>query len=232
MTMEATDDLRCERKFLISELSAKEIEEVILLHPALFSTIYYERYINNIYFDNLEFLSFYENQSGTTPRKKIRIRWYGDLSENIKKPVLEIKRKFGNVGKKDFYSLPDLCFRDFLSKSETLDVIKNAASFEDSKKELVLLAPTLINRYNRKYFLSADGHYRITLDSNINFFSVSSIGSLISENEFCEPYNVLELKYNHTKDAEASRVTNHFPFRLTKSSKYVLGILKLSSSGW
>ena len=230
--MEAINDLRCERKFLVSELLAKEIEEVILLHPALFSTIYYERFINNIYFDNLEFLSFHENQSGTTPRKKIRIRWYGDLSENIKEPVLEIKRKFGIVGRKDFYSLPDLCFRNFLSKLETLDMIKNAASFEDFKKELVLLAPTLINRYKRKYFLSADGHYRITLDSNISFFSVSSISSLISENEFCEPYNVLELKYNHTKDAEASRVTNHFPFRLTKSSKYVLGILKLSSSGW
>ena len=122
--MEAINDLRCERKFLVSELLAKEIEEVILLHPALFSTIYYERFINNIYFDNLEFLSFHENQSGTTPRKKIRIRWYGDLSENIKEPVLEIKRKFGIVGRKDFYSLPDLCFRNFLSKLETLDMIK------------------------------------------------------------------------------------------------------------
>ena len=57
--MEAANHLRCERKFLISDLSTQEIEEVILLHPALFSPIYHNRFVNNIYFDNLNFLSYY-----------------------------------------------------------------------------------------------------------------------------------------------------------------------------
>ena len=52
---------------------------------------------------------------------------------------------------------------------------------------------------------------------------------MLSVNEF-EPYSILELKYGHAKDDEASEITKHFPFRLTKSSKYVLGISKLCSS--
>ena len=123
---------------------------------------------------------------------------------------------------------------NIFSESEVLNLINNAtfansASFESLKKELVLLAPTLINRYNRKYFLSADGNYRLTLDSNISFFPAPPTLSVLSGNELFEPYNVLELKYNHAKDVEASGITKHLPFRLTKSSKYVLGVLKLYS---
>ena len=227
--MEVASHLRCERKFLVPELSTKEIEEVILLHPALFSLIYSERFINNIYFDNLEFQSFYETRNGTTPRKKVRIRWYGDLTGQIKEPILEVKRKSGIVGKKDFHSLPTFSFESFFSQSEILDPIRNVTSHKSFKKELALLEPTLINRYNRKYFLSADGHYRITLDSALSFFPARPFLPMFSVNEF-EPYSILELKYGHAKDDEASEITKHFPFRLTKSSKYVLGISKLCSS--
>ena len=227
--MEVASHLRCERKFLVPELSTKEIEEIILLHPALFSLIYSERFINNIYFDNLEFQSFYETRNGTTPRKKVRIRWYGDLTGHIKEPILEIKRKSGIVGKKDFHSLPTFSFESFFSQSEILDPISNVASCKSFKKELALLEPTLINRYNRKDFLSADGHYRITLDSALSFFTARPFLPMLSVNEF-EPYSILELKYGHAKDDEASEITKHFPFRLTKSSKYVLGISKLCSS--
>lgn len=225
-------NLRCERKFLISELSAHEIEEVILLHPALFSPIHHERFINNIYFDNLEFLSFYETQNGITPRKKIRIRWYGDLRGQINEPVLEIKRKSGIVGKKYFHALPGFSFEKFFSDPKTLEQIMSAISIEGFKKELTLSAPALINRYHRKYFLSADGHYRLTIDSNISFFPSESISPFF-ENEVFEPYSVLELKYSHAKDDEANEITKHFPFRLTKSSKYVLGVFKVYPSiGW
>lgn len=215
--MEAANHLRCERKFLISDLSTQEIEEVILLHPALFSPIYHNRFVNNIYFDNLNFLSYYENIDGVTPRKKVRVRWYGDLAGQIRKPVLEIKKKSGIVGKKEIHSLPAFSFESLFSGLKTLD------------KALVLLEPTLINRYSRKYFLSADKHYRITLDSNINFFPTRPSSPMFFANELPESYCVLELKYVHSMDSEASRITNHFPFRLTKSSKYVSGILKLHS---
>jgi hypothetical protein len=36
--------------------------------------------------------------------------------------------------------------------------------------------------------------------------------------------SILELKYDHEQDEEAGFITNHLPFRMTKSSKYVMGI--------
>lgn len=221
------DNLRCERKFLISDLSIQDIEEIILLHPAVFNPVYYERFVNNIYFDNVEFRSYHENISGITPRKKVRVRWYGDLMGQIKEPVLEIKRKSGIVGNKKLYSLPGFSLEDFFSGSETWGSTDKSIFGESLQKELALLEPALINRYKRKYFLSADGCYRITLDSNLNFFPVRPFLPKLFANESFEPYCVLELKYDHAKDDEASQITNHFPFRLTKSSKYVSGVHKL-----
>lgn len=227
--MKIPDHLRCERKFLISDLSAPEIEEIILLHRALFSPIYHERFINNIYFDDLEFLSFHENQSGITHRKKVRVRWYGNLTGQIEKPILEVKRKSGIVGTKDCHSFPGFAFENFLSQPHFFDPTNKAITNNDFKRELAFLEPTLINRYHRKYFLSADGNFRITLDSNINFFPVQPFLPMFFENTPFEPYCVLELKYSHSKDDKASEITKHFPFRLTKSSKYVSGISKLYS---
>ena len=227
--MEATNYLRCERKFLIDDLSAQDIEEIILLHPALFSPIYCERFVNNIYFDNLELLSYYETDNGTTPRKKVRVRWYGDLAGQISKPVLEIKKKSGIVGKKECHSLPGFFLDKFFPRGGVWGAAGNTTSDEGFKNELALLEPTLVNRYTRKYFLSADGYYRITLDSNIIFFRTGPLLPMLSANALVEPYRVVELKYDHTKDGEAFGITNHLPFRLTKSSKYVLGISRLKS---
>ena len=225
--MVIADNLRCERKFLVPDLSPQEIEEIILLHPAIFNPIYHERFVNNIYFDNLEFLSYHENLSGITPRKKVRIRWYGDLMGTTIEPVLEIKKKSGIVGKKVLHSLPSFSLDSFFLESKVWGSTSAAIDGENFSKELALLEPTLINRYKRKYFLSADGCYRITLDSNISFFPVQPFLPKLFANELFEPYCVLELKYDHAKDDEASQITNHFPFRLTKSSKYVSGVYKL-----
>jgi SPX domain protein involved in polyphosphate accumulation len=90
--MENNNGLRCERKFLVDDLSVDEIEDVILHHPAMFKPIFSERFVNNIYFDSLEFMSYYQAIEGLAQRKKIRIRWYGDLSGFIKSPILETKK--------------------------------------------------------------------------------------------------------------------------------------------
>ena len=38
---------------------------------------------------------------------------------------------------------------------------------------------------------------------------------------------ILELKYNIDADDDVNRITEHFPFRLTKSSKYISGLEKI-----
>ena len=46
---------RYERKFFISQLTKFEVESMIRIHPAVFSEIYHKRFVNNIYFDTVNF---------------------------------------------------------------------------------------------------------------------------------------------------------------------------------
>ena len=225
--MENNHGLRCERKFLVGDLSVDELENIILHHPAIFRPVFSERFVNNIYFDSLEFISYHQSIEGLDQRKKVRVRWYGDLSGPIKNPVLETKKKWGNVGKKETRPLSSFEFEDFFSEAETFDLNKKVPLNENLKKDLYFLEAKLINRYNRKYFLSANGCYRITLDFNIHFYPVRPFPSAFFKNTTCEPYSVLELKYKHINDNEAQKITSHLPFRLAKSSKYVSGVYKL-----
>ena len=65
---------RYERKFLISGVSKKEIESIVKLHPAIFSEIFEERFVRNIYFDTFDLNNCNENINGNAKRIKIRIR--------------------------------------------------------------------------------------------------------------------------------------------------------------
>ena len=98
---------------------------------------------------------------------------------------------------------------------------------EICQRELILMEPTLINRYTRKYFLSANGQFRMTLDNGIQYFRPDLPYPSFLEYGFNDPSLILELKYNEELDNEAEAITNKFPFRMTKSSKYVTGLIKL-----
>ena len=94
------ESFRYERKFLISQLSRHEIESIIRLHPAAFSEIYHQRFVNNIYFDTVGLSAYKDNLTGISDRLKVRIRWYGDLFCLIEEPFLELKIKRGFLGGK------------------------------------------------------------------------------------------------------------------------------------
>ena len=84
---ENTEKYRYERKFFISKLTKYEVESLIKLHPAMFSEIYFPRFVNNLYFDSFNMKSYFDSVDGSPNRRKIRIRWYGDLFGDIEKPV-------------------------------------------------------------------------------------------------------------------------------------------------
>ena len=83
-------DYRYERKFFITSLSRFEVESIVKLHPAIFSEIFHERFVNNIYLDSSDLINFYENIEGQSNRIKIRIRWYGELFGYIKTIPMKI----------------------------------------------------------------------------------------------------------------------------------------------
>jgi len=222
-------DYRFERKFFITELTKQEIEAMIKLHPFVFSEIFYERFINNIYLDSFNLKNYFDNEAGAGQRCKARIRWYGDFFGFIQNPVLEIKMKNNNVGAKACYPLTSFVVDENFSVNTFKKLFKESEIPKWLEVELSPMEPSLFNRYQRKYFQSQDKNFRFTIDSQIQCFQPSRISNTFLKN--WTDYNniVLELKYKKDKDDLAEKVTNFLPARMTKSSKYVTGIDTLNA---
>ncbi|MDZ7291270.1 MAG: VTC domain-containing protein [candidate division KSB1 bacterium] len=218
---------RYERKFLVSELTKHEIESIVRLHPAMFIEAYPPRFVNNVYFDSSALANYFENADGIMNRTKVRIRWYGDLLGFIEKPVLEFKIKKGLLGRKVSFPLPALSV-DLNFQRETITEVLNKAEIPDAiKLDLLSWEPALLNRYRRKYFQSADHDYRITIDSDMEFYMINARNNTFLHKSADVVRTIVELKYDPDKDGGAEAITNFFPFRLSKNSKYADGIERL-----
>jgi len=217
------DSSRYERKFLVTDMYFPQIEQQVRLLPAAFHEIFYPRYINNIYLDSNELDFFYDNVSGKGSRKKARIRWYGDQSGKIEKPMLEFKVREGMLGDKISFPLKPFTFNRQFNYQNLLDVFKQSELPLWAEEVLLQLKPALLNRYKRKYFVSFDQKFRLTLDYELGYFPIGT-----NNNSFTGGFRstdiIVELKYDRQFDDVAPAVTNQIPFRLTKSSKYVNGI--------
>ncbi|MBS3144218.1 VTC domain-containing protein [Candidatus Woesearchaeota archaeon] len=216
---------RYELKFLLQYITYEEVCSIIRENPALFSEIYQARQVNNIYLDSPSLKNYEDNLIGYSQRLKVRIRWYGSFFGTIHKPVLELKIRTGQQMTKISYPLkpfqitPEFSFA--LLKKEVFPHSKLPAFIIELLHSLV---PVLFNSYRRRYFLSADKHYRLTLDTDLSYSKAKKHGSHFLTFIKDPDSLVLELKYAPEYHAFADLITQHFPFRLTKNSKYVSGV--------
>ena len=222
-----SETYRYERKFFISDLTRQEILTRIKLHPAMFSEIYHERFVNNIYFDSVTLENYYDSVDGVQRRRKCRIRWYGALFGAIEKPVLELKIKEGFVGRKESFPLAALSLDESFHFDTIAALFRNSGLPVKLKMELSAMQPTLVNRYCRCYFQSADRQYRITVDSDMEYYRIKDHGNAFLHKSIDRENVILELKYGKDNDRYAESIAGCFPFRVTKSSKYTMGIQSL-----
>ena len=222
-------NFRYERKLFISELSKHEVQNMVLLHPAIFTEIFHKRYINNIYFDSPGYRFVFDNVDGVVDRVKFRIRWYGNLLGYIKKPILEIKIKKEFLGNKIMIPLKPFELNEHTDISSIFNPIDDR--HVSLINELRYLTPTLLNRYARRYFQSSDRKFRITIDTEQWFYAIFKTHNYFL-NYHCDDVSVImELKYEKEFDNDAKNIISNFPLRITKSSKYVRGINKLHQLG-
>ena len=219
---------RFERKFKISQLNPREIELHVKLHPAMFKEIYYQRTVNSIYLDSIDKQSYTDNIVGLAKRIKTRVRYYGDLCGTIEKPVLELKKKSGFVNTKESFPISSFILHENDSHQVIWKKLIASVKSEVARIKLFSLEVVLLVRYSRKYFLSGCGKYRITIDTDLEFFNFNGTHNVFDQNSPKVNNTILELKYSHEHDENADKIVNHFPFRITRSSKYVSGIEKFS----
>lgn len=224
MTDAAETRGRYERKVLLSGMSAKEIELLLKSHPLLFTEIHHQRYINNIYFDTVERSMYVDAGEGASSRRKIRVRWYGELLGEVERPVLEFKNKLGLVGWKDSFPVASFRIAEDLGHESLKGFMKIREGAVAVEHELSTLTPVLANRYSRRYFQSFGGHIRATIDTELTYYRLPSQdgGAWVRYDDRSQ--TVLEFKYDAADDDTVRQLLSDSPFRLTKSSKYVQGI--------
>lgn len=222
-------DARFERKFIVSGLSRYEIEALVKLHPAMFHEAYPRRFVNNLYLDSQAAKNYFATVNGLSERIKIRIRWYGVLLGLVEKPVLELKTKSGSVGRKTSYPLPPFMLdRTFLPASLT-SVFLTSNLPDTLKESLMSQRIWLLNRYQRQYYQTVDRRYRLTIDWQMEFYKARNAGNAFYARAVDSTSTIVELKYRCQDQEGAEAISNYFPFRMTKSSKYIHGLDRLFS---
>lgn len=221
---------RKERKFVATGVSITAVEFFMKSHPAMFFQPFPPRFISNLYFDSKEFGNYGDNVVGSMSRHKFRIRWYGEQQFGyLKKPVLEIKIKKGLAGTKRHYKLVPFTFEPGFTMKLMDEVFDQSDLPKEIREMLRYQSPTLLNQYHRKYLLSADRKFRVTLDHKLKYTNINRYQNSFMHRVANDRDVIIELKYDTEHDEEANRISDSFPFRLNKNSKYVNGIDELDA---
>jgi hypothetical protein len=216
---------RYERKFTVPDkFTLKAVEQIIKRNKTLFREVFHIRQVNNIYFDTIGYNDYFDNVLGVSDRKKIRIRWYGDTFGEIKKPVLEIKIKKGLVGDKWSYKLKSFVLDNDFNNDKIQNIFKDSNLPLPILESAKMVTPTLLNSYSRKYFLSADNKFRVTLDFKLLYHKIGKRFNNFNFAPVSDENKIIELKYGLLDDTAANAISTQFPFRLNKNSKYVNGV--------
>jgi hypothetical protein len=212
-------EYRFERKFRVSGLSIDEVVGVVEDNPAFFHSVHQPRIVNNIYFDTVDLLCREMNIEGVASRQKFRVRWYGDAI-NPKSPILELKVKRGLAGWKHTFPVESFTIGN---REEILSGLMRLKLPVGLVSDLQFMEPTLFNSYRRKYFMTAEGNIRLTIDDLQQTKRI--LARNFQLNNLTKHYDIIvELKYSEEYDKQAAEIANHFPFRMTKNSKYVVGM--------
>lgn len=237
--------LRYERKYLIPSHCPEYLETLVMMHPFFFKQIYHPRIINNIYFDNHTLDSYFANLDGLGDRHKYRVRWYSPvvkegnikttLTTNTSSPHFEIKHRAGDSIRKFLFSsgtayqaihqlLPVEIRNLFALESSINENDLSGQSHGVSLSHVKTLKPIIFNSYERKYFLSHNKKVRVTIDSQVKFLEIRN-GTINWTRVWLLPATILEIKGELADDSLIAECAKYLPLPLTKSSKYVLGVM-------
>lgn len=196
---------RLEEKIFVKNLNVFEFKKWLIRKGA--KTLYPERQINSLYFEN-NLKMYNDSIEGVVPRKKIRIRTYN--TKNFLKGI-----NFTKEVKISYYNYRDKKVDKYLQNFQNLNI-------KISDNAYGVCRPFLNVVYMRNYFELMKT--RITLDKDINYYSIrngkiSDFG--ISDKEF-----IIEVKSSNIDEIDFLKEL--LPIQRTRFSKYCRGIKLLN----
>lgn len=222
---------RHEYKYLVDQVQLEllRIRAVGLLRmdPHADDTGHY--LIRSLYFDDWWDSCYYENEAGTDPRAKYRIRIYNGNSDNI---VLEKKSKVNGMTNKVSAKLTkDICVMMMNGNYPSDDEIDAETSGNTTLKTLILemknrsMIPKVIVQYCRMPLISELGNVRVTFDKNIS--TSNEIQNFLDKEINVRPImelgqSVLEVKWDEYLPDYIKQCLQLNSLRRTSYSKFYL----------
>lgn len=219
---------RYERKFQALDVSIAQIELIVKLHAAHFRQVYPPRMVNNVYFDTPALSDYARHVNGSSDRSKLRVRWYGSRDGQIGQSTLELKTRRGLVGAKTSFALNGFTHNGHIDQPRLLEALRAGRCDPTVVERLARSLAALFNRYHRRYYVSADNRFRLTIDTHLSFRAVPGRRFACRDRYDERRLIVIELKYGVGLDSNAHFICHSLPFRLGKLSKYVHGIQRLA----
>jgi len=215
MSKNIQNDLRYERKWIFKNSNYHDILNKALQSKFLFNLQHPKRWINSIYFDDINNTSVIENLDGISNRSKFRLRWYGENNFILKNPKLEIKIKKNFLSYKKIFSLKNLDKLN-LKKTNHVKLINNEINNIIKKK---LLFAKITTHYERLYLISCNKKIRATIDYNLNGtnFNCYFRNPIFKTTEDI----ILEFKYKREFDNYVRSNLQKISSRFSKNSKYI-----------
>jgi SPX domain protein involved in polyphosphate accumulation len=190
---------RKEKKFRVTVNDFYNFQDQ--LHRLGMETLFEPRYINSVYFDTINLNMFHDSEEGVLPRKKVRIRWYGDSK------VFTLENKTSSLEGR---------FK-VTTKLENNIIENKILTRNRMDAQYGSLHPVLKISYERSYFMF--NKMRITLDKNICYQNLK----FADRRKYYDPERVIEIKIPF--DCSDDFVEKFIPFPTSRFSKYSRGLL-------
>jgi hypothetical protein len=223
----ALSDTRHELKAVTQAYRLPEVRMWLRLHPACFREAYSARQVNNVYFDTVNLDSFVQNLAGSSARRKVRLRWYGEGCLDVLS-TLEVKCKRNRHGWKLSQAIPQALNLYAMTWREILAALRKETPYELWRYLEDGRDPAVLIRYRREYYETFDGRVRVTLDHHISAYDQRHYErpNLVFALPMVDNL-VVEFKANSLDGQPLADVVDSLPWRVSKSSKYAQSVSAL-----
>jgi hypothetical protein len=214
--------LRYEKKFVITPAELRKCLASLALSSFRFQKLHPPRFVNSIYLEHPNYSSLADNLSGNNERVKYRIRWYGELLNDIRGANLEGKIKINNLGTKIRHTLPDFEIKDEFDWK----VIKEKLKKSETNLSHILghYRPVTLIRYLRSYYATSDKRFIVTVDTGLENYRLHPGTNLCISKFLHRDKVIVEVKYDQNNKEKFDMLNKCIPFPLSKHSKYVISM--------
>ena len=217
---------RNELKYLVTDV------QIALIEPTLRSLMQSDQnagpkgqyVVRSLYFDDLDGISYMENENGTEPREKFRLRIYDGSPSYIR---LELKQKVHGKCIKHICPITEAQCRELMAGR----ILENSTEYPPVLNKLLLkmktttLGPECVVQYHRQPFVLPNSDLRVTLDKGL--CSSPNTALFLQQELPLRPVlptgrHLMEIKYDHYLPGFLSSALSIGHLSRTTFSKYYL----------